>query len=68
MSYGPDVIDPYSAPLIHRADEVLETWATHVAAPAQVSYWHKADRPVVSLNVRFRGQSGHSPARRDVCL
>src|SRR5262249_2807875 len=26
-----------------------------------VAYWHKADMPVVSLDVRFRGQSGHAP-------
>jgi hypothetical protein len=26
-----------------------------VAGPADVRFWHKADMPVVSLNVRFRG-------------
>src|SRR5215472_13698864 len=28
-----------------------------------VHTWHKADMPIVSVYVRFRGQSGHSPAR-----
>ena len=56
ISYGPDVIDPY-----RRAAGYIEPtrysrlWATHVAAPAQVSYWHKADMPTCLRFVRFEG-------------
>src|SRR5262249_13115408 len=33
---------------------------------AYVGFWHKADMPAVSLNVRFRGQSRHRSNRRKI--
>ena len=45
--------------LIAIADEVIDN-PCMFAAVLNVRYWHKADIPICTVNVRFRGKSGHA--------
>src|SRR6516162_5826118 len=44
-----------------RNSEVYRHGYKVVANRTDVRFWHKADMPITLSNVRFRGQSGHSP-------
>ena len=59
MFYGPDVIDPYlRAAGYIQPTRCSKTLSTHVAAPAQVSYWHGPAMRVAAIDVGSSRQSG----------
>jgi len=41
---------------------------TRFAAPAQVSNWHLADMPAALIDVRYRGENGHTASTREPTL